>query len=86
LFHFGYENDVRQTKEAMKGRVALMGNISPMGVLARGSDEEVRRACVEVLQAGAPGGGFIFATGGEVNPGTDPARVNLMLHLAKEFN
>jgi len=86
LFHFGYENDIRQTKEAMKGRVALMGNISPMGVLARGSDEEVRRACLEVLKAGAPGGGFIFATGGEVNPGTDPARVNLMLHLAKMFN
>jgi hypothetical protein len=85
LFHFGYENDVRQTKKAMSGRVALMGNISPMGVLARGSDEEVRRACVEVLEAGAPGGGFIFATGGEVNPGTDPSRVRLMLDLAKGF-
>jgi uroporphyrinogen-III decarboxylase len=86
LFHFGYENDVRQTKKAMSGRVALMGNISPMGVLARGSDEEVRRACVEVLEAGAPGGGFIFATGGEVNPGTDPSRVRLMLDLAKGFH
>jgi uroporphyrinogen-III decarboxylase len=85
MFHFGYEVDVAAAKAAMGGRVALMGNLSPMSVLARGTDEEVVRCCEEILRAGAPGGGFIFATGGEVNPGTPPVRVNLMLELARKF-
>jgi len=85
VFHFGYEVGVAAAKEAMSGRVALMGNLAPMTVLARAPLDEVRATCREILQAGAPGGGFIFATGGEVNPGTDPERVNLMVDCAKEF-
>jgi uroporphyrinogen-III decarboxylase len=85
VFHFGYEVDVRAAKEAMGGRVALMGNLAPMTVLARAPIKEVRGECEKIIRAGAAGGGFIFATGGEVNPGTDPERVNLMVEYAKEF-
>jgi uroporphyrinogen-III decarboxylase len=85
IFHFGYEVDVRAAKEAMGGRVSLMGNLAPMTVLARETPEAIRGHCRAILEAGAPGGGFIFATGGEVNPGTDPALVNLMVECAKEY-
>lgn len=85
VFHFGYEVDVRAAKEAMGRRVALMGNLAPMTVLARAPIEEVRRECEAIVKAGAQGGGFIFATGGEVNPGTDPERINLMVECAKEY-
>lgn len=85
VFHFGYEVDVAAAKSAMAGRVALMGNLSPMNVLARASMEEVVSDCERILKAGAPGGGFIFATGGEVNPGTMPERVNYMNEAAVRF-
>ena len=85
IFHFGYETDVRAAKEAMRGRVSLMGNLAPMTVLARETPEVIRGHCRAILEAGAPGGGFIFSTGGEVNPGTDPESVNLMVECAKEF-
>ncbi len=86
VFHFGYEVGVAAAKAAMGGRVALMGNLAPMTVLARAPIAEVRAICREILNAGAPGGGFIFATGGEVNPGTDPERVNLMVDCAKKYS
>ncbi len=85
IFHFGYEVDVRAAKAAMGGRAALMGNLAPMTVLARETPEAVRAHCRAILEAGAPGGGFILSTGGEVNPGTDPSVVNLMVECAKEF-
>jgi len=82
VFHFGYETDVRAARVAMKGRAALMGNLSPMKVLAHAPLETVVSECNRILSEGA-GPGFIFATGGEVNPGTDPERVNLMVECAK---
>ena len=85
VFHFGYEVDVAKAKEAMAGRVALMGNLAPLTVLAREPLEVVREHSQRILRAGAPGGGFIFATGGEVNPGTPPELVNMMVEWAREF-
>ncbi|MFA6449889.1 MAG: uroporphyrinogen decarboxylase family protein [bacterium] len=85
IFHFGYEVDVAAAKKAMGGRVALMGNLAPMTVLARDPLETVRESCRHILEAGKTGGGFVLATGGEVNPGTSPERVNLMVECAKEY-
>jgi len=85
IFHLGYEVNLRLAKEKMGKKVALMGNIAPMGVLLRGSDEMVRQVCREHILIGKEGGGFIFSSGGEVNRGTDPARIRLMVEYAKKF-
>ncbi len=44
-------------------------------------EAEARR----IIEAGKPGGGFIFSTGGEVNPGTDPARLNALVRYAQTY-
>ncbi|GFP22456.1 hypothetical protein HKBW3S06_01684, partial [Candidatus Hakubella thermalkaliphila] len=85
IFHLGYEVNLRLAREKMGKKVALMGNIAPMGVLLRGSDEMVRQVCQEHILIGKEGGGFIFSSGGEVNQGTDPARIRLMVEYAKKF-
>lgn len=85
IFHFGPEVDVAAAKSILGRRLALMGNVSPMNILLRGTDEEVRAHIEDVLTKGAPGGGFALSTGGELNPGTDPARMNLMLEMARKI-
>jgi hypothetical protein len=85
IFHFGPEVDVATAKRAMGNRTALMGNLSPMHVMLRGSDGEFRADIERIIRDGMPGGGFVLATGGEVNPGADPARMNLMLDLARDI-
>jgi len=85
LFHFGYEVPVEEAKAHLGRRVALMGNLAPMDVLLRGTDEEVEQEAHRIIEAGKPGGGFVFSTGGEVNPGTDPARVRALLDYACRF-
>ncbi len=61
IFHLGYEVNLRLAKEKMGKKVALMGNIAPMGVLLRGSAEMVRQVCLEQILIGKEGGGFIFS-------------------------
>ena len=82
VFHFGHEVDIKEAKEAMGGRVALMGNIDPVRMLVSAPPEKLRAECERIIEIGKRGGGFIFSTGGEVNPGTGPERVRLMLETA----
>jgi len=85
LFHFGYEVDVGVAKERLGQRVALMGNLAPTDVLLRGSDEEFQQESRRIIETGKVGGGFVFSTGGEVNPDTSPERVRALLEYARRY-
>jgi hypothetical protein len=85
VFHFGYEVPIELAKEKMGSRVALMGNLAPRQVLWQGDDELVEAESRRIIAAGKPGGWFIFSTGGEVNPGTDPARLNALVRYAQTY-
>ena len=69
----------------MGARVALMGNLAQRQVLWQGDEGMVEAESRRIIEAGKPGGGFIFSTGGEVNPGTDPARLNAMVRYAQTY-
>jgi len=85
LFHFGYEVDIEFAKKHLGQRVALMGNLAPTDVMLRGSDEAFERESRRIIEAGKKGGGFIFSTGGEVNPDTPPERVRALLEHARRY-
>ncbi len=85
VFHFGYEVPIELAKEKMGSRVALMGNLAPRQVLWQGDEATVEAEARRIIAAGKTGGGFIFSTGGEVNPGTDPARLNALVRYAQTY-
>ncbi len=56
---------VTEAKRRYGGRIALLGGID-MDLLARGTEEQVRRRTREVLEACAPGGGYALGSGNTV--------------------
>jgi len=85
VFHFGYEVPIELAKEKLGSRVALMGNLAPRQVLWQGDEATVEAESRRIIEAGKAGGGFVFSTGGEVNPGTDPARLNALVRYAQTY-
>jgi len=54
--------DLSDLKRRCAGRLALKGNLDPMGALRYGTPAEVEAEVRRCLQAAAPGGGFILGT------------------------
>jgi hypothetical protein len=85
VLHLGPQVPIELAKAKIGDRVALMGNLDPMRVMLRGSREEFEAECQRIMAAGKPRGGFVFSTGGELSPGTDPQRVRAMSRYAREL-
>jgi len=78
-----YVNDIGDIASRLGGRMVLFGNIDPVGVLWRGSDE---RLCAEIERQGEVGrryGRFIMSTGSPITPGTPLARIRRFIDLAR---
>ena len=83
ILHLGPQVPMELAKDAIGHGVALMGNLDPLRVMLRGSREEFEAECLRIMNASKPGGGFVFSTGGELSPGTDPERVRAMSRYAR---
>lgn len=83
VFNFSHETDIALVKEKMGGRVALMGNVAPLGLGVRGTPEQVFAAATQCLDKAAPGGGMILSFGGGVSPGTLPENIDALLEAAR---
>jgi uroporphyrinogen decarboxylase len=85
VFNFSHETDIALVKEKMGGRVALMGNVAPLGLGVRGTPEQVFAAATQCLDKAAPGGGMILSFGGGVSPGTLPENIDALLEAARAW-
>jgi uroporphyrinogen decarboxylase len=82
VWNFSHETDISAVRAALP-RMALLGNVSPLGTLVRGTPEQVlaeARACVEKV---APGGGFILSAGGGLSPGTPAEHIDALVRAAR---
>ncbi len=71
----GFEVDRRRAREAMEGRCAMHGNVSPL-TLALGTAEDVRRECHEILADLGDMDGFVMGDGNNVPPASPLENVN----------
>ncbi|MHB0987202.1 MAG: uroporphyrinogen decarboxylase family protein [Bellilinea sp.] len=85
VFNFSHETDIALVKQKMGERVALMGNVAPLGLGVRGTPEQVYAAARDCLDKGAPGGGMILSFGGGISPGTLPENIDAMVQAAKDW-
>jgi len=85
ILHFGPQIPIELAKAKVGARIALMGNLDPMRVILRGDDAQFEAGARHMIEVGKVGGGFVFAAGGELSPGTDPQRVRAMSQYAQQF-
>ncbi|MBN1122689.1 MAG: uroporphyrinogen decarboxylase family protein [Anaerolineae bacterium] len=79
VFNFSHEVDIAEVKAKMGHRVALMGNVAPLGLGVRGTPEQVKAKAIECLEKAAPGGGMILSFGGGVSMETPPENIDALV-------
>lgn len=67
--------DLREVKQAVGNRIALMGNLHTTRTMLHGTPDEVEAAALDALSAARGGGGFIMSTGDQC--GRDTPEENL---------
>jgi uroporphyrinogen decarboxylase len=80
VFNFSHELDIATVQAKMPG-IALMGNVPPLSIMARGTPEETEswaRECV--CKTG--GHQLILSAGGGASPGTLPETVDALTRVA----
>lgn len=67
------------------GKSLLTGNIDPV-LMLKGTKEEVKKACMKVLEAIAPCGGFMLGDGANVCPGTPIENLAVLVEACEEYS
>ena len=86
VFNFSHKANIADIKATMGQRMALMGNVPPLELGARGTPEAVYASAMEVLNAGAPGGGLILSFGGGVSMHTPAENIDALLQAARDWS
>jgi uroporphyrinogen decarboxylase len=82
VWNFSHEMDVAAVRDAIP-RMALLGNVAPLGTLVRGTPEQVFREARVCIDAVAAGGGFILSAGGGLSPGTPAEHIDALVRAAR---
>lgn len=78
--------DIAKTKDVLRGKVCLSGNLDPIKVLMNGTPAGVAAEAERIMKAASPGGGYMFNTG-EMNPRDVPeGNMRAMIWAAKNFH
>ncbi len=81
IWHFD-QTDMRRAKQVLGGIACIQGNV-PLSLLQLGTAEEVRKYCCDLVEAVAPGGGFILDMGAGADEAKDQ-NMHAMLQAAKD--
>ena len=77
--------DLAEVKRCFGGRIALKGNVDPLGVLLYGTPEDVAREVRACLDAAAAGGGYILGTADSTVIGTPMANIQALVDAGKQY-
>jgi len=83
VFNFSHEIDLERARTALGDRVVLMGNLSPLDLLVRGTPEQVREETETLMAKAARLGPLLVSPGGGVSPGTPIENLKAMLEVVQ---
>ncbi len=83
IINVGEGVDLGQMKAAIGDRVCLSGNADPIKLMNCDDVAEVEEETRRVVEAGKPGGGYIFNTGEGIPRQTRPEVVHTMIQTAR---
>ncbi len=75
--------DIAEIKKLAGRKLCLIGNVN-CGLMQTGTEEEVAQSARYALQAGMPGGGYIFSTSNCIYTGMPLERYRLILDIWKK--
>ena len=84
LFNFSFEHSMSEMRQWAGNEVALLGNIPPRDVLARGTPADVHRAVRQLLNDLPDRRGVILSCGGGTPPGVTSENIEAMLGAARD--
>ncbi len=85
IFNFSHQIAIPQMRRLAGDRVALMGNVSPLDVMVRGTPEDNYRAARQILADNGGNPRFLLSAGGGLSPGTPTENVEAILRAAANF-
>lgn len=86
IFNFTHLQPLEKVRELVGPKVCLMGNVSPLEILAQGTPEQVREETQRCLQAHPGRSGLLLSAGGGVSPGTPGANISALLETVQQHN
>ena len=85
VLNWGKQTDISEVKDRIGDRMCLMGNVNPLEIGVRGTEDEVFDATMEVLEKSG-GEGIILSVGGGTSPGMPKENIVAMQKALDEFN
>jgi len=79
IFHFAL--DLEKTRNELGRDICLMGNLSPLEVLKKGSPEQVRREAEGLISLVSDQENFILSSGGGLAGNTPPENIDAMVKV-----
>lgn len=79
------EADIGELKQTYGDRVCIMGNVDSVGVMLRGTADEVEKKALECIKKAGKYGGFILSGDCELPPGTPVENLRAMERVGKTF-
>ncbi len=86
LLNMGFEADMNTIKEETGNQVTLVGNIPPRDVLANGSEINVQKATLQMLEKQNSCTNILFSCGGGMPPGVPTNNIKMFIDTVKNFN
>jgi len=80
-----YVNDIDYIADKIGDKITLFGNIDPVNILQRGTNEELEIEIERQAKALKKCRGFIMCTGSPITPSTSLKRVQKFIELSKKF-
>lgn len=85
IINVGEGIDLAEVKAALGHKVCLSGNAHPIKLMNCDSLEEVARETRRLVEAGKPGGGYLFNTGEGVPRQVQPEVITTLVQTAKQY-
>jgi uroporphyrinogen decarboxylase len=82
VWNWSHEMDLAAVRRACP-RVALLGNVSPLDTLARGTPEQVEREARACIEKAGDGCGFVLSAGGGASPGMPAENLDALVRAAR---
>jgi uroporphyrinogen-III decarboxylase len=85
LFNMGFDTDLNELKTETEYQVAMLGNIPPRDVLAKGNPEDVKQAVIKLMDSIEDKSNIIFSCGGGMPPGVSSENINAFVETVKSY-
>jgi hypothetical protein len=81
----GGDVDLKKVKERFGDKLVLKGNVNTFQAMLGGTPQEVEEEALRCIEAAAPGGGFILATGDQCPRDTPDENIFALIETARKY-